>query len=36
MIGMIEKELDSKAKERAIGRITESLVQLYGGFPLGS
>jgi len=30
--GMIEKELDSKAKERAIGRITESLVQLYGGW----
>ncbi len=32
MFGMIEKELDSKAKERAIGRITESLVQLYGGW----
>jgi len=32
MFGMIEKELDSKAKERAVGRITESLVQLYGGW----
>jgi len=32
--GMIEKELDSKAKERAIGRITESLVQLYGGWKI--
>jgi hypothetical protein len=32
MFGMIEKELDSRAKERAIGRITESLVQLYGGW----
>ena len=32
MFGMIEKELDSRAKERSIGRITESLVQLYGGW----
>ena len=32
--GMIEKKLDSKAKERAIGRITESLVQLYGGWKI--
>ena len=34
MFGMVEKELDSKAKERAIGRITESLVQLYGGWKI--
>ena len=32
MFGMIEKKLDSKAKETAVGRITESLVQLYGGW----
>jgi len=32
MFGMIEKELDSKAKERAVGRITEAIVQLYGGW----
>ena len=32
MFGMIEKELDSKAKERAVVRITEALVQLYGGW----
>ena len=32
MFGMIEKELDSRAKETAIGRITEALVQLYGGW----
>ena len=30
--GMIEKELDTRAKETAIGRITETLVQLYGGW----
>jgi len=32
MFGMIEKELDKRAKETAIGKITESLVQLYGGW----
>ena len=32
MFGMIEKKLDSKAKETAVGRITEALVQLYGGW----
>ena len=32
MFGMIEKELDSRAKERAVGRITEAIVQLYGGW----
>ena len=30
--GMVEKELDKRAKETAIGRITETLVQLYGGW----
>jgi hypothetical protein len=34
MFGMIEKELDSRAKQRAVGRITESLVQLYGGWKI--
>ena len=34
MFGMVEKELDKRAKETAIGRITESLVQLYGGWKI--
>ena len=34
MFGMIEKKLDSKAKETSIGRITEAIVQLYGGWKI--